>query len=117
MSPGTPSPSAHRPHSPECQAEQERGEAVQGRGGSGGGRGLSEKAAETRKLVLLGAGREREGGEGDLCYCQCVRHNYSLASEVIKSHYSHITWNKLFNSAFLPVKYCDNFRDHNLMEQ
>lgn len=62
--------------------------------------------------------RRGEGGRGgDPCYCQCVSHNYLRARKVIKLHYSHITWNKLFNAAFLRAKYCDNFRDHNLIEQ
>lgn len=62
--------------------------------------------------------RRGKGGSGvDPCYCQCVSHNYLRARKVIKLHYSHITWNKLFNAAFLRAKYCDNFRDHNLIEQ
>lgn len=67
--------------------------------------------------MLEAENKKRGGREGDLCYCQHVSHNYSRARKVIKLHYSHITWNKLFNAGFLRAKYCDNFRDHNLIEQ
>lgn len=93
---------------------QNRKEAAQGKG-LAAGRGWAGKDAD-KKVNALGAGKW-EGREGNLCYCQCVSHNYSPAREVIKLHYSHIMCNKLFNAAFLPAKYCDNFRDHNLIEQ